>query len=105
MSTIFGQPPIREGHSRRTVLKAAFTVSVACLTRSAQAQSPDPLMTRSIPHSGEQLPVVGLGTSLGFRSPDQSKLPELKEVVDALVAGGGKLIDTASAYGNAESVL
>src|SRR4029079_5513419 len=38
-------------------------------------------------------------------SPDPSKLPELKGVIDALIAGGGKVIDTASVYGNAESVL
>ena len=34
-----------------------------------------------------------------------SQRAALKEVIDALVAGGGKLIDTASVYGNAESVI
>src|SRR5262245_58487744 len=91
-----------EALSRRTVLKAAAsTVLAAWLTQGARAQNPAPLITRAIPRSDEQLPVVGLGTSLGFRAPEPSKLPELKEVIDALVAGGGKLIDTASAYGNA----
>jgi hypothetical protein len=62
-------------------------------------------MTRPIPHSGEQLPIVGLGTAVSFPSADESQRAALKGVIDALVAGGGKLIDTASVYGNAESVI
>ena len=62
-------------------------------------------MTRPIPHSGEELPIVGLGTAVSFPSADQSQRAALKDVIDALVAGGGKLIDTASVYGNAESVI
>jgi aryl-alcohol dehydrogenase-like predicted oxidoreductase len=63
------------------------------------------LITRPIPHSGEQLPVVGLGTAVSFPSADERQRDALKGVVDALLAGGGKLIDTASVYGNAESNL
>ena len=62
-------------------------------------------MTRPIPHSGEELPIVGLGTAVSFPSADESQRAALKDVIDALVAGGGKLIDTASVYGNAESVI
>jgi aryl-alcohol dehydrogenase-like predicted oxidoreductase len=62
-------------------------------------------MTRPIPHSGEQLPIVGLGTAVSFPSANESQRAGLKDVIDALVAGGGKLIDTASVYGNAESVI
>lgn len=62
-------------------------------------------MTRPIPHSGEPLPIVGLGTAVSFPSANESQRARLKDVIDALVAGGGKLIDTASVYGNAESVI
>jgi len=75
------------------------------LAGDAKAQAPAPLITRPIPHSGEQLPVVGLGTAVSFPSADEAQRQSLKAVIDALVAGGGRLIDTASTYGNAETVI
>ena len=57
------------------------------------------------PSFGEELPIVGLGIAVSFPSADESQRAALKEVIDALVAGGGKQIDTASVYGNAESVI
>jgi aryl-alcohol dehydrogenase-like predicted oxidoreductase len=94
------------GSSRRSVLAAGLAISASWLVGRSQAQTPDhSVMTRPIPHSGEQLPVVGLGTAVSFPSADESQRAALKDVIDALVAGGGKLIDTASVYGNAESVI
>lgn len=91
--------------SRRSVLATGLALTASSLARGVRAQVPGPIMTRAIPHSGEPLPVVGLGTAVSFPSADESKRPALKAVIDALVAGGGKLIDTASVYGNAESVI
>ena len=63
----------------------------------------EPLRTRSIPHSGEQLPVVGIGTAIVFDfGDDRQKYTERQGVIQALVSGGGKLIDTAYSYGRAE---
>jgi aryl-alcohol dehydrogenase-like predicted oxidoreductase len=93
------------GWSRRSVLAAGLIVSASWLVGRSQAQTPESVMTRPIPHSGEQLPVVGLGTAVSFPSANESQRAALKDVIDALVAGGGKLIDTASVYGNAESVI
>jgi aryl-alcohol dehydrogenase-like predicted oxidoreductase len=102
MNDIRWQP----GHlSRRAMLEAGLAASAAWLAGGAAAQTQLPLITRPIPHSGEQLPVVGLGTAVSFPSADESKRQTLKGVIDALVAGGGKLIDTASTYGNAEAVI
>ena len=93
------------GSSRRLVLAASLAVSASWLVGRAQSQTPESVMTRPIPHSGEQLPIVGLGTAVSFPSANESQRAGLKDVIDALVAGGGKLIDTASVYGNAESVI
>jgi len=93
------------GLTRRRLLKAACAVPLAARATVAFAQSDKPLITRPIPHSGEQLPVVGLGTAVSFPSADQQQVAALREVVEALLAGGGKLIDTASTYGNAEEVI
>jgi Aldo/keto reductase family len=93
------------GLSRRSVLATGLAVSASWLVGRSQAQTPESVMTRPIPHSGEQLPIVGLGTAVSFPSANESQRARLKDVIDALVAGGGKLIDTASVYGNAESVI
>ncbi|HTN48348.1 MAG TPA: aldo/keto reductase [Burkholderiaceae bacterium] len=64
-----------------------------------------PLITRAIPSSGEALPAVGLGTAYVFNRDDGETRQKAGEVLQALVSGGGRLIDTASTYGDAESVL
>jgi aryl-alcohol dehydrogenase-like predicted oxidoreductase len=64
------------------------------------------IATRPIPHSDELLPVIGLGTANDFQvTPEGEARGNLKKVVDDLLARGCKLIDTASSYGAAESVL
>jgi aryl-alcohol dehydrogenase-like predicted oxidoreductase len=89
--------------ARRRILAAggaaALAAGLACPARAAD----EPLRTRPIPHSGEQLPVVGIGTAIIFDfDNDAAAFAERREVVRALVAGGGKLIDTAHSYGRAE---
>ena len=91
--------------TRRRLLTAACAVPLAAKMTDAFAQSEKPLLTRPIPHSGEQLPAVGLGTAVSFPSADEQQFAALRAVVDALLAGGAKLIDTASTYGNAENVI
>ena len=91
--------------TRRHLLKAACAVPFAATASEAFAQAEKPLLTRPILHSGERLPVVGLGTAVSFPSADPKQAAALRDVIDALVAGGGRLIDTASTYGNAEAVI
>jgi aryl-alcohol dehydrogenase-like predicted oxidoreductase len=70
------------------------------------ALAAEPLRTRPIPQSGEALPVVGIGTAVIFDfENDPVKHAERRQVIQALVAGGGKLIDTAHSYGRAEDRL
>jgi aryl-alcohol dehydrogenase-like predicted oxidoreductase len=74
--------------------------------RPAFGQPDSGIATRPIPHSGELLPVIGLGTANDFMvTPEREARANLKKVVDDLLAQGCKLIDTASSYGAAESVL
>ncbi len=80
--------------------------TAALLARPAGAATDvAPLITRAIPSSGERLPVVGLGTASVFDSNDARTQRTAAQVVQTLVAAGGRLIDTASSYGDAESVL
>jgi aryl-alcohol dehydrogenase-like predicted oxidoreductase len=92
--------------SRRDVLGLAAGLGAALLLPQAAAgQAVAPLITRPIPHSGEAIPVVGLGTAYVFDDDDDTTRRSARQVVESLIAGGGRLIDTASTYGDAESVL
>jgi aryl-alcohol dehydrogenase-like predicted oxidoreductase len=75
------------------------------MSSKATAQTETPLLTRAIPGSGERIPVVGLGTAAVFDEDDETTRRKADAVVQALVKNGGRLIDTASTYGDAESVL
>jgi aryl-alcohol dehydrogenase-like predicted oxidoreductase len=89
--------------ARRRILAAGGAAALAAaLPRSARAAA-ESLRTRPIPHSGEELPVIGIGTAIIFDfENDAAKYAERREVIRTLVAGGGKLIDTAYSYGRAE---
>lgn len=95
--------------SRRDLMRYALGAAVAYLVTDgapAGAQSEGPVVTKAIPRSGERLPVIGLGTANDFATRTQGAQRDmLKEVVDDLLTQGCKLIDTASSYGEAESVL
>jgi aryl-alcohol dehydrogenase-like predicted oxidoreductase len=78
----------------------------ALLTRKASAQNgAAPLIERAIPGSGERLPPVGLGTARVFDSDDERTRQAASQVIGTLIEAGGRVIDTASSYGEAESVL
>jgi aryl-alcohol dehydrogenase-like predicted oxidoreductase len=83
----------------------ATLAGAAALTRPAFAQSNGQLLTRAIPSSGERLPAVGLGTAQVFNSNDETTRQKAAAVLQALIANGGRVVDTASTYGNAEVVL
>ena len=65
-----------------------------------------PLLTRPIPRTSEQLAVVGLGTAIIFDiAGDAPRIAERRAVIETLLAGGARLIDTAPSYGAAEPVV
>ena len=90
---------------RRAIAAAGGAVLTSALPwRAAEAQGAEGLvMTRPIPTSGERLPIVGIGTAVIFDyQNDPAKQAARREVIRTLIAGGGRLIDTAAAYGSAE---
>ena len=92
---------------RRRVLMASAAAGLAATLPSSPSWAQAPaLLARKIPASGELLPAVGIGTAiiLDFEN-DKAKLDERAQVLKVLVAGGGKLVDTAPSYGKAEQTL
>ncbi|MBD9482213.1 aldo/keto reductase [Pseudomonas sp. PDM14] len=97
-------------HTRRQFIQhstaaAALAALVPLWPGLAWAVESGGLLRRKIPSTGEELPVIGLGTSRVFDVDlDQASLDPLLEVVRVLADGGATLIDTAPSYGNSELV-
>lgn len=94
----------RTANPRRRLLKAAAALGAGFaipwssrLLMAAEA----PLITKAIPSSGEQIPVIGLGT-IWYRD---AQYPALRSVIQRLGEVGGTLIDTAAAYGESEGLV
>lgn len=64
------------------------------------------LITRRIPSSGEEIPLIGLGTSGPFEvGASPAERGPLKDVLVAFFEAGARLIDTSPMYSTAEQVL
>jgi aryl-alcohol dehydrogenase-like predicted oxidoreductase len=99
--------------SRRDIIKgglaASAGIALSSLAGSSSAWGADsaaslPLITKSIPASGEKLPVIGLGTNQ-YSVTSAEDLAARKDVLLNMPKFGGKLVDTARGYGEAEVVI
>ncbi len=93
--------------SRRAALKMLGATGALLAMNNTQA---DPLaatmLKRAIPRSGEQVPVIGLGTYIVFdAAPSSAEAMELRQVLKLFVAGGGRVVDSSPMYGLAEGTL
>ena len=84
---------------------AALAAAMA-LARPVSAQTEAaPLVTRAIPRTGERVPAVGLGTAYVFDRDTEKTRAEASQILRTLIEAGGRLVDTASSYGDSEIVL
>lgn len=93
--------------TRREYLRSTALLGAACTLPAGllRAFESGALITRAIPKTGEEVPIVGLGSSATFRSVAQSEdKAALTAVIEALVQNGGTVLDTAPAYGASEEV-
>lgn len=64
------------------------------------------MLTRKIPSSGLELPIIGLGTWRGFDvGAGAADRVRLREVLQVLFDAGGMVIDSSPMYGAAEGVV
>jgi diketogulonate reductase-like aldo/keto reductase len=99
--------PLPDGLTRRASLASLAGLAVWSLGRplSAQASATTPLM-RTIPSSGETIPVVGLGSWITFNvGRDTAGLAASTDVIRAFLAGGGRMIDSSPMYGSAQATI
>jgi diketogulonate reductase-like aldo/keto reductase len=94
--------------TRREAAKViGATAAALAFPISAEAKSESSAMlTRTIPSSGDKLPVIGLGTWRAFDvnlSADIRK--QLEDVLSLFAKLGGQVIDSSPMYGRAEEVI
>ena len=64
------------------------------------------MLKRVIPSSGEEMPVIGLGTSRVFDiEPSKNEINVREQILDIFYENGGRLIDTSPMYGMSEEII
>ncbi|MCE7070396.1 aldo/keto reductase [Dyadobacter sp. CY327] len=100
---------MKDSFSRRDVIKSIGLSSGAMLLNPlfSHAKPEQKIMIqRTIPASGEKLPVIGLGSwqqfDVGQAASERAALTKVLQEMETL---GGKLIDASPMYGRAEEVI
>lgn len=98
---------VKNSMTRRSASKLLAIVGPAYLLHPLPFFQGELMMNkRPIPSSGEQLPVVGLGTWQSFDvGPSEAERAPLKEVLQILSNSGGSVIDSSPMYGRSEKVV
>jgi diketogulonate reductase-like aldo/keto reductase len=105
LGAVEGQSMDGGHHAASLTRRALLGLIVAAAVGPGRAGASS-LHERPIPSSGEALPVVGLGTWRTFDVGASSAEREpLKDVLQRLVAAGGRVVDSSPMYGAAESVV
>jgi diketogulonate reductase-like aldo/keto reductase len=75
-------------------------------SQAQQSATAGAIIKRAIPRTGEQIPVIGLGTydafDVGSAETDRAAL---QDVLKSFAAAGGSLVDSSPMYGRAEAVV
>jgi diketogulonate reductase-like aldo/keto reductase len=84
--------------------------SAACAQQPEQDVSLEPSttakLTRAIPKSGEQIPIVGIGTWQAFDiAPGGEEWDDGGQALELFLRSGGRVIDSSPMYGQAESSI
>ena len=93
---------------RRSLLGtlAALPLLGTAACASARQRTASDLHTRIIPGADEAVPVIGIGTARRYQdSSTEEQLAPLRATISRFVELGGRLIDTAPSYGDAEQVI
>jgi diketogulonate reductase-like aldo/keto reductase len=91
---------------RRAALKAIGGIGMAATLRSGYALAALPLLTKPIPSTGEQLPVVGMGSWITFDvGEDKEARAERVKVMQAFFDSGGAVVDSSPMYMSSQEVI
>jgi diketogulonate reductase-like aldo/keto reductase len=97
-----------DGFTRADILRLAGSLGIAGLFGPQAQGEPSEnaaMQTRTIPSSGEKLPVVGCGTWQTFDvGADAAARKKLADVLTMLFDAGGSVVDSSPMYGTSEDV-
>jgi diketogulonate reductase-like aldo/keto reductase len=93
-------------HATRVIAQSAAGLLLARVAGATETKTKLALLQRTIPSSGESLPVTGLGTWQAFDvgATPRERQP-LEEVLARFVKLGGRVVDSSPMYGRAEQVI
>lgn len=92
--------------TRRQLIMSAVALPAASIVRSElNSTLPSQLIHKPIPSSGEEIPIIGIGTNRYGVGDDPQQLALLKATLKRFAEMGGGLIDTAPSYGSSEQVI
>jgi aryl-alcohol dehydrogenase-like predicted oxidoreductase len=91
--------------SRREALSGGLLACLGAayprLSKAADSPGATPLITKTVPSSGERIPAIGLGTD----SFQTSESAAIRDEITRMNELGGSVIDTAAAYGDSEALI
>ena len=92
--------------SRRDVLVGAAAFSAAAVFGPVPAGAVPTVFTKPIPATGEQLPVIGMGSWITFDvGNDKAARVERVKVLQAFFDGGGAVVDSSPMYLSSQEVI
>lgn len=98
--------PNARSFSRAEFLRLMAAAGIAVAAGPDGASAAAPIRRKPIPKTGEELPMVGLGTWQTFDvGTDKAARAPLTEVLRILFDAGGKAIDSSPMYGASEQVV
>lgn len=93
----------------RSLAATGTALSLASITTPVRANHPmqhPTMITRTVPSTGEAMPVIGLGTWQAFNIGDEpAARAQRRQVLETLFAAGGRMIDSSPMYGRAEAAV
>ncbi len=92
--------------TRREFTQASLgAIALATVGAGPALAGPEHMIRKAIPSSGEELPIVGLGTNrYGVDTSEEARAP-LRAALERFHLMGGTVVDTAPMYRTSEAVL
>lgn len=91
--------------NRREFIRLSSCLAIGLALPSTLLAANQPIY-KTIPKSGEQIPVIGMGTSRTFEARNNPVLlAQLQQVMQTFFDQGGGMIDSSPMYGSAQQVI